>query len=422
MAAAAATTTATAGAGFNAGIDKVANASDKKGGTLKFVGAQDADSWDTTARLLRLRLGLHALLQPPAGHATTRRRARRASSSCRTWPRPRPRSPTTARPTTYDAQGRPHLGGRQADHLQGHQVRHRAQWAQDVLSGGPVYLQGHPRPGRQVQGPVQGQGQGQAGPEGHRDPGRQDHHLPARQAPTVTSSRCSRMPSASPVRQDKDTKSKYGLKPFSSGPYKFQSYTPNKNADPGPQPRTGRSPRTRSARRCRTRSRSRCSPTPTSMRQAPHQRRLRPRPQPDRHGPAGPHHRAQGAQGQRRQPESPASSATRPSRRRSSRSTTSTAARPSIYGADHKSLQTARGGPHGRWRHRHQHAPAGRPGPRPELRPVRHRRRTRASRTSTKAKDELKAVRQAERLQDHHRRPQQQAQSRWPPPRRCRRR
>ena len=36
------------------------------------------------------------------------------------------------------------------------------------------------------------------------------------------------MASASPVRQDKDTKSKYGLKPFSSGPYKFQSYTPNK--------------------------------------------------------------------------------------------------------------------------------------------------------------------------------------------------
>ena len=34
--------------------------------------------------------------------------------------------------------------------------------------------------------------------------------------------------SASPVRQDKDTKSKYGLKPFSSGPYKFESYTPNK--------------------------------------------------------------------------------------------------------------------------------------------------------------------------------------------------
>ncbi|MGG8409227.1 ABC transporter substrate-binding protein, partial [Streptomyces sp. 12297] len=33
-------------AGFNAGINQVANPSDKKGGELKFVGTQDADSWD----------------------------------------------------------------------------------------------------------------------------------------------------------------------------------------------------------------------------------------------------------------------------------------------------------------------------------------------------------------------------------------
>ncbi|MGW1146551.1 hypothetical protein ACWD6I_16180, partial [Streptomyces sp. NPDC002454] len=35
-------------AGFDAANNKVANASTKKGGTLKFAGAQDADSWDTT--------------------------------------------------------------------------------------------------------------------------------------------------------------------------------------------------------------------------------------------------------------------------------------------------------------------------------------------------------------------------------------
>lgn len=35
--------------------------------------------------------------------------------------------------------------------------------------------------------------------------------------------------SASPVRQDKDTKSKYTLHPFSSGPYKFESYNPGKD-------------------------------------------------------------------------------------------------------------------------------------------------------------------------------------------------
>ncbi|MGH3310132.1 MAG: ABC transporter substrate-binding protein, partial [Streptomyces sp.] len=36
------------GPGFNAAKAKMANASDKKGGTLKFIGTQDADSWDTT--------------------------------------------------------------------------------------------------------------------------------------------------------------------------------------------------------------------------------------------------------------------------------------------------------------------------------------------------------------------------------------
>ncbi len=65
-------------------------------------------------------------------------------------------------------------------------------WAQDVLSGGPVYLKDILDPKGEYKGP-------------YKDT------------------------SAAPVRQDKDTKSKYGLKPFSSGPYKFQSYTPNKS-------------------------------------------------------------------------------------------------------------------------------------------------------------------------------------------------
>ncbi len=37
---------AASGGTFNGGIDKVSNPSDKKGGELKFVGTQDADSWD----------------------------------------------------------------------------------------------------------------------------------------------------------------------------------------------------------------------------------------------------------------------------------------------------------------------------------------------------------------------------------------
>lgn len=37
-----------AAAGFDAGNNKIANPSAKKGGTLKFASVQDTDSWDTT--------------------------------------------------------------------------------------------------------------------------------------------------------------------------------------------------------------------------------------------------------------------------------------------------------------------------------------------------------------------------------------
>ena len=180
------------------------------------------------ARLLRLRLGLHALLQPQL--VTCKPGPGKASTEL---------VPDLAKATAKISDGRQdlrvqaarrhHLGGRQARHLQGHQVRHRAA----VGAGRPL------RRSRSTsrtcstrtskyKGPYKDKSKDKLGLKAIETPGRQDDRLQAAQAATVTSSRCSRMPSASPVRQDKDTSAKYGLKPFSTGPYKFESYKPNK--------------------------------------------------------------------------------------------------------------------------------------------------------------------------------------------------
>ena len=65
----------------------------------------------------------------------------------------------------------------------------------------------------------------------------------------------------------------------------------------------------------------------------------------DRHGQAGPYRPPSRSTRATWTTRAPATSATRSSRRRSSRSTTSHCRKAVIYGADHKSLQTARGGP-----------------------------------------------------------------------------
>ncbi|GAA3082783.1 hypothetical protein GCM10020254_28990 [Streptomyces goshikiensis] len=86
--------------GFNAGIGKVSNASDKKGGELKFVATQEADSWDPQrgyygfmwdfARYYTRQLVSFKPAPPVA----------RARSSFPTSPPARPRSATAARPTS----------------------------------------------------------------------------------------------------------------------------------------------------------------------------------------------------------------------------------------------------------------------------------------------------------------------------------
>ncbi|MEV7582642.1 ABC transporter substrate-binding protein [Streptomyces erythrochromogenes] len=215
------------GSGFNAGIEKVANASDKKGGELKFVGTQDADSWDPqrgyygfmwdfsryyTRQLISFKPGpgkestelVPDLATAKAEISDGGKTYKYTLKDNVTW---EDGSPVTAQDIKYGIQ---------------------RTWAQDVISGGPVYLQQVLDPKTEYQGPYKDTAPDKLGLKAIETPDAKTiiFKLPT---PNGDFEQMLAMPAASPVKQDKDTAAKYGLKPFSNGPYKIDSYEPNKS-------------------------------------------------------------------------------------------------------------------------------------------------------------------------------------------------
>ncbi|WP_314177277.1 ABC transporter substrate-binding protein [Streptomyces winkii] len=212
--------------GFNAARAKTANASDKKGGTLKFIGTQDADSWDTTRGYYGfawdfMRYYSRTLItsKPVAGKESAELTPDLAKSKAK----------ITDGGKTYTYELRDGITWEDGKPVTSKDIKYgiERQWAQDVLSGGPIYLKDTLDPDGKYKGPYKDKAKDKLGLDAIETPSDNKivFHLPKRNGDFE---QMLAMPSASPVRQDKDTKSKYGLKPFSSGPYKFQSYTPNK--------------------------------------------------------------------------------------------------------------------------------------------------------------------------------------------------
>ncbi|MFD9080739.1 ABC transporter substrate-binding protein [Streptomyces erythrochromogenes] len=215
------------GSGFNAGIEKVANASDKKGGELKFVGTQDADSWDPqrgyygfmwdfsryyTRQLISFKPGpgkestelIPDLATAKAEISDGGKTYKYTLKDNVTW---EDGSPVTAQDIKYGIE---------------------RTWAQDVISGGPVYLQQVLDPKTEYPGPYKDTAPDKLGLKAIETP---DAKTIIFKLPTANGDfeQMLAMPAASPVKQDKDTAAKYGLKPFSNGPYKIDSYEPNKS-------------------------------------------------------------------------------------------------------------------------------------------------------------------------------------------------
>jgi len=213
-------------AGFNAAIGKKANESTKKGGTLKFLGTQDADSWDTTRGYYGfawdfMRYYSRQLISytPAPGKESAELTPDLATGKAKISDDGKTYTYSLKKDATWE-DGKP---------VTSKDVKYgiERQWAQDVLSGGPIYLKDTLDPDGKYKGPYKDKAKDKLGLKSIETPDDETivFHLPKRNGDFE---QMLAMPSASPVRQDKDTKSKYGLKPFSNGPYKFQSYTPNK--------------------------------------------------------------------------------------------------------------------------------------------------------------------------------------------------
>ncbi|MER5830465.1 ABC transporter substrate-binding protein [Streptomyces sp. NPDC002130] len=215
-------------AGFDAANNKVAQASlAKKGGTLKFAGAQDADSWDTTRgyygfmwNFSRYYSRQLVTSKTEPGKAGTELTPDLATGLAKISDDGKTYTYTLRDGVTWE-DGKP---------ITSKDIKYGIErvWAQDVLSGGPVYLKDVLDPKGEYQGPYKDKSADKLGLKAIETP---DDRTIVFKLPRANSDfeEMLALTSASPVRQDKDTKSKYGLHPFSSGPYKFQSYNPGKD-------------------------------------------------------------------------------------------------------------------------------------------------------------------------------------------------
>lgn len=215
------------GAGFDAANGKVASASSAKGGTLKFASVQDADSWDPTR-------GYYGMAWNFMRYYT------RQLITSKTEPGKKGAELTPDLATgmakitdggkTYSYTLRPGITWEDGKPITSQDIKYGIErvWAQDVLSGGPVYLRDVLDPKGEYKGPYKDKSKDHLGLKAIETPDATHivFHLPKANSDFEE---MLALTSASPVRQDKDTKSKYGLHPFSSGPYKFVSYSPNKS-------------------------------------------------------------------------------------------------------------------------------------------------------------------------------------------------
>ncbi|MEV4441921.1 ABC transporter substrate-binding protein [Streptomyces sp. NPDC049577] len=216
-------------AGFNAGIDKVASASDKKGGELKFIGTQDADSWDPQRGYYGFvwdfaRYYQRTLVTPKSapGEASAEVVPDMATDTGK----------ISDDKKTYTFTLRPGLTWEDGQPVTSKQIKYGIErtWATDKISGGPPWLMQVLDPEKSYKGPYKDDTPDKLGLKAIETPDDKTivFHLPK---PNGDFLQMLALPAAGPVRPDKDTAEKYGQHPFSNGPYKWVSYTPNKGLE-----------------------------------------------------------------------------------------------------------------------------------------------------------------------------------------------
>ncbi|UFQ18186.1 MULTISPECIES: ABC transporter substrate-binding protein [Streptomyces] len=210
------------GAGYNAALNKVANPSKKKGGTLRMVGKQDLDSADPQRTyygmswdFVRFYTRQLVSYDTKPGKAGTKLVPDLATSTAK----------ISDDGKTYTYKLRSGLTWEDGSKLTSKDIKYGIErsWATDTITGGPGYLRHALDPDSKYKGPYKDEG----GLKAIQTPDDQTivFKLPKRNGDFE---QFLAMPTGSPVKKSKDTKAKYTTRPFSSGPYKFQSYKPGK--------------------------------------------------------------------------------------------------------------------------------------------------------------------------------------------------
>ncbi|MEV4682616.1 ABC transporter substrate-binding protein [Streptomyces kurssanovii] len=217
--------TASSARGFDAAVGAVVNASDRKGGTLRLASSGDADSWDPARSYYgwvwnMQRLYARTLLTYEAGPGS------KGLGLVPDLAAARPEVSPDGR--TYTVKLRPGLKFEDGTPITSRDVKYGIErvFAQDTVSGGPTYLVEALDQKQNYPGPYEDAGNGGLKSVGTPD----DLTLVFRLAKAD-----SRFPyllamgATAPVPRQKDTGARYGEKPVSSGPYRFESYRPGKS-------------------------------------------------------------------------------------------------------------------------------------------------------------------------------------------------
>ncbi|MGY5129109.1 caspase, EACC1-associated type [Streptomyces nigrescens] len=212
-------------AAYNAAVGQVLKPGGTRGGTLKFISAADADSWDPQrsyygfvwnfARYYTRQLvtynpkskGIELTPDLATTKAEISNHGRNYTYTLRkgaTW---EDGSPITSKDIKYGIE---------------------RLWAQHVVSGGPSYLQQALDPDGTYRGPYKDTSA--TGLKAIETPNPQTIVFKLPQANNDFEQMLA-MTAGSPMKRSQDKKAEYGLRPFSSGPYKFRSYRPGKTLE-----------------------------------------------------------------------------------------------------------------------------------------------------------------------------------------------
>ncbi|MFD7978310.1 ABC transporter substrate-binding protein [Streptomyces sp. NPDC059071] len=229
----------TAAGGFDAAVDKVVNASGRKGGTLRLASGTDADSWDPARSYYGWVWNMQRLYSRTLLTYDTKP-GRQGLELVPDLAEARPDVSPDGR--TYTVRLRAGVTFEDGTPITSRDVKYAIErvFAQDVVSGGPTYLTELLDQGQNYRGPYK---DGGTGLKSVTTP--DERTLVFRlAAPDSRFPHLLATGATAPVPEAKDTGSRYGAKPVSSGPYRFASYKPdtslvlvrNTNWSPAPDP------------------------------------------------------------------------------------------------------------------------------------------------------------------------------------------